>query len=153
MLGRVFRFSSTRTPPCVCGPRCEGLRERTPFFFEYPCLLSMMLKEMKYGIDLGLVHWALTPTVGVSPFSWVIGSTNVSHTANLAFVQHPGSGPRRVTISGMKPGSPFVASTGCGSSGPSDSDSVKGTTTVDGIASWTATEVKCGLHVHVVASA
>ena len=26
---------------------CDGLRERATFFFEYPCLLAMMLKEMK----------------------------------------------------------------------------------------------------------
>ena len=39
---------------------CDGLRERTPFFFEYPCLLSIMLKEMKYGINFGLSDWTVS---------------------------------------------------------------------------------------------
>jgi hypothetical protein len=124
---------------------CEGLRERTPFFFEYPCLLSMMLKEMKYGIDLGLVEWRLQPTAGVAPFVWAIGTTNVSHSTSSASVEHPGSGARQVTVSGLKPSSSFVATTGCGSSALS----AKGVTTTKGIASWNATEVKCGVSITV----
>ena len=123
---------------------CEGLRERTPFFFEYPCLLSMMLKEMKYGMNFGLTKWNLDPTAGTSPFHWQIGSTDVKHNRTGATLRHPGSGPRRVTINGLTPSMAFVATSatsGCGS------ETQRGMTTANGVTRWNASNVRCGIIV------
>ena len=134
---------------------CEGLRERTPFFFEYPCLLAMMLKEMKYGIDLGLVRWKFAPIAGVSPFRWAVGSTDASHNSTAATLLHPGSRPRWVTVAGLAPSSAFVArgATGgciyaddCGTGG-CGWETHEGQTTVEGVASWNASDVTCGVAV------
>ena len=133
---------------------CDGLPERTPFFFEYPCLLSMMLKEMKYGINFGLVEWRLAPIAGspgsagipaiapASPFRWAMGTTDVSHSQSRVAMRHPGAGARRITVAGLTPSSVFVATTGCGAAATH-----KGWTTAEGVAAWNATEVKCGLTV------
>ena len=134
---------------------CEGLRERTPFFFEYPCLLAMMLKEMKYGIDLGLVRWKFAPIAGVSPFRWAVGSTDASHNRTAATLLHPGSGPRWVTVAGLAPSRAFVARGargGCLYADDCDTggcgwETHKGQTSAEGVASWNASDVTCGVVV------
>lgn len=127
---------------------CDGLRERTPFFFEYPCLLTIMLKEMKYGIDFGLTEWNLVPIAGVAPFHWSVGSTDVTHNGRLgpAKLLHPGSGPRQISVVGMAPNTKFESTSGCGTKVLK----VEGVTTAAGVARWKVPDISCGASVALV---
>lgn len=129
---------------------CDGLRERTPFFFEYPCLLSIMLKEMKYGIDFGLVEWSLAPIAGVVPFRWSVGRTDVSHHGphGPVLLSHPGSGARQISVAGLTPGAKFVGTSGCGTR-----VTVEGVTTAGGVARWNASDISCGASVALAETA
>mmetsp|Transcript_36000 Transcript_36000/g.62546 ORF Transcript_36000/g.62546 Transcript_36000/m.62546 type:complete len:399 (+) Transcript_36000:1-1197(+) len=90
---------------------CEGNRIRAPFFFEYPCLLTLMLREVRYGIDLGLTHWNLEP-FGPKSFNLSIGNMVLSYDHALgASIQAPGTGPRTVEVGGLKPGVTFFGIT------------------------------------------
>lgn len=124
---------------------CDGLRERTPFFFEYPCLLTIMLKEMKYGIDFGLTEWNLAPIAGVAPFHWSVGRTDVRHNGRPGPVKllHPGSGARQISVAGMMPGTKFVATSGCGTR----MVKADGVTTAAGVARWNVPDITCGASV------
>lgn len=127
---------------------CDGFRERTPFFFEYPCLLSIMLKEMKYGMDFGLTDWVLAPIPSVTPFHWSVGRTDVSHNGRLGPVKlsHPGSGTRQISVAGLTPGTKFVGTSGCSSR----LLKVDGVTTTAGVARWNVSDIECGASVTLV---
>ena len=90
---------------------------------------------------MGLDAWSLAPIPDVAPFHFAVGSTDVSHggTHGPVTLRHPGVGPRRITVKGLRPGAAFVATSGCKSA------EVNGVTTADGVAHWNATDASCGV--------
>ena len=107
-----------------------------------PVLCRFVILFFRYGIDLGLVEWKLRPLEAATPFAWAIGRTDVSHNSTGATIRHPGRGARRVIVSGLKPNAEFVAGAGpgCGVAA-----STQGRTDPQGVASWSAADVRCGV--------
>ncbi len=42
---------------------CDGLQQenRTMYYFEYPSYVSMLIREIRYGISLGLTQVSISP--------------------------------------------------------------------------------------------
>ena len=53
---------------------CDGAPIRTPYFFEYPSLLAILLREFHYGLRLRVGTVSLRPLLATPPFSWAVGS-------------------------------------------------------------------------------
>ncbi len=58
---------------------CDGLQQenRTADYFEYPCTVAMLLREIRYGINVGFVNVTINPfqaaANGTSPsFDYVV---------------------------------------------------------------------------------
>lgn len=48
---------------------CKGESIRTPYYAEYPCVAAMLLREIRYGIRIGLNEVFIDP-FGVTQFGW-----------------------------------------------------------------------------------
>ena len=57
---------------------CEGQNYRTANYFEYPSVVVMLLREIRYGINIDLDSVDISPFLGDAPeFNFHIGNVNV----------------------------------------------------------------------------
>jgi hypothetical protein len=85
---------------------CAGNAIRAPYYHEYPEVVAMLLREVAYGIRVGLTHVVIDP-LSRHDFRWSIGGTEVQHSARRVFLRLPGTGIRRFAISGLTPGATY----------------------------------------------
>lgn len=92
----------------------NGTQIRTPFYFEYPAFVNMMLREIKYGINLGPTTAEVYPFPAVAEgesFRLVAGSAVVDYSVNRVALRLPSINPptqdRVVTIHGLKAGTTY----------------------------------------------
>lgn len=87
---------------------CEGEPQtnRTPYYFEYPSVVAMMLRQIRYGIKLGLSNITVAP-FGPSNFTYHIGNVYVLYTHNNVSIMVPGHGQRWINIEGLLPSHHF----------------------------------------------
>jgi hypothetical protein len=96
---------------------CDGQPQtnRTAFYFEYPSVVAMMLRQIRYGIHLGLGSATISP-FGPRNFSYHIGNVHVDYGRSAVAMQLPGQGNRRITVHGLLPSHKFQLSvTACDS--------------------------------------
>ena len=95
---------------------CDGAQQenRTMYYFEYPASVTMLLREVRYGIETRMTDITINP-FGVSDFEYHIGNINVVHQSSSVAVSHPGSGLKTYKIHGLLPSETFSvkASIGC----------------------------------------
>jgi hypothetical protein len=97
---------------------CAGNPIRTPYYHEYPELVVMLLRELTYGIQLGLGTVTIDP-FGPSAFNYHVGDVDVDYSAKAVDLRLPGGGDRRFDVHGMTPGASYlVVSTGGGAARP-----------------------------------
>ena len=48
---------------------------RTEYYFEYPSLVTMLVREVRYGINLGLMEVTIAP-FGPTDFSYHVGNVS-----------------------------------------------------------------------------
>lgn len=102
----------------------------------------MILREIRFGIDLGVVRWKLKP-FGQAVFTYRIGDVTVTYDrASGATLSAPGSGQRtcNVIVGGFHPGLNFSAS-GCDLI-----SAVNGTVDADGNAGFLVTSRSDSMH-------
>lgn len=101
---------------------CDGLQQknRSEAYFEYPCTVAMLLREIRYGINIGLSNITVDP-FGVSSYSYHVGNVNVDYSSELVKISVPGHGSRVYVIMGMESSKTFkvtVMGNDCGGFSP-----------------------------------
>ena len=101
---------------------CSGSAIRAPYYHEYPELVAMLLREVSYGIELGL------GTVTIDPFerraySHHVGDVDVDYSAKALEISLPGSGERAFDVHGLTANARYVVVVA--GSGPAQSRQVR----------------------------
>jgi len=91
----------------VCRYGCDGKPQanRTYAYFEYPSYVTMLLREVRYGIQVGLNHVKLDPFVsnGTTSFGYHVGNVDVDYSPDGVAFSAPGWNEKAFTITGLVP--------------------------------------------------
>lgn len=63
-----------------------GIQIRTPFYFEYPALVTMFLNEIRYGVNLQLDVFQIDP-FPVTSFTYSFGGTAIDYSSDRVSMQ------------------------------------------------------------------
>jgi hypothetical protein len=85
---------------------CSGQAIRSPYYHEYPEVLTMLLHDATYGISIGLGQVSIAP-FGTARYDYEVGNVTVSYSAADVRLRVPGSGDRQYTIRGLRPGARY----------------------------------------------
>jgi hypothetical protein len=116
-----------------------GNQIRTPFYFEYPSLVTMMLTEVRYGIEMGVASVKVKPfrreEEASDPFAFSFGSMDVrydpSSSDQVASLRFQGSGAKKdISIYGLPASTAYDVS---GSGKCSQSDKLSAISTAHGV--------------------
>eukprot|EP00043_Microstomoeca_roanoka_P000963 m.30236 g.30236 ORF g.30236 m.30236 type:complete len:789 (+) comp10587_c0_seq1:120-2486(+) len=90
---------------------CAGdeMTNRTDAYFEYPATVVMLLREIRYGINIGLTNMTINP-FGVTNFTFGVGNVYVHHSPTDVEVSIPGTSTKLYVISGLRPSTAFQLS-------------------------------------------
>lgn len=116
---------------------CDGLQQknRSEAYFEYPCTAAMLLREIRYGINIGLFNITLDP-FGVSSYNYHVGNVNVDYSSSLIKLSVPGHKTRTYVVMRMTSNKVYkitAVGEGCG-----EFSSIKVTTSASGTLIFTA---------------
>lgn len=89
----------------------QGRPAHNSYYHEYPEIYTMVLREMRYGVYVGVQEVTIHP-FDVRSFSLHLGALRVDYSPTRASLQAPGSGEREFTISGLIPRRRYILSTG-----------------------------------------
>lgn len=92
----------------------NGNQIRTSFYFEYPAFVSMMLREIRYGIEMKLTSVTIDP-FPVADYTYSFGNVYVLYSQSHVQIQIPGNGNSRLfKIYGLKSNSVYnLSSNNC----------------------------------------
>jgi hypothetical protein len=78
---------------------CDGNQQlnRTSHYFEYPSTVAMLLREVRYGIELGYATVTIDP-FGPRAFNYHVGNVNVDYGSHAVSISVPGAGERLFTV-------------------------------------------------------
>lgn len=100
----------------------NGTQIRTAFYFEYPSLVTMMLREIRWGIDLEVDAINIDP-FPASPFVYHLGSVFVSYDKEAVRLKLPTQSlSKQVNIASLYPTAEYEVS---GASGESSSEIIQ----------------------------
>lgn len=87
------------------------------YYFEYPSLVAMLVREIKYGVELGLEAVKIDPFGAPAAFQYHTGDINVAlDPASVSYVSVPGSGLFPFTLQRMSPSATYLVATAAGCS-------------------------------------
>lgn len=86
---------------------CAGNAIRAPLYHEYPELVAMLLREITYGIDLGLGSVTIDP-FEPGPYRYDVGDVKVDYSARAVALSLPGGGEREFDIHGLTAGARYL---------------------------------------------
>lgn len=93
---------------------CSGNPAHNPYYHEYPEMAVMLMREVRYGINLGLGTVTIDPW-GAGAYRYHVGDVNVDYGQRSTTLNLPGSGTRSYTITGLVPDTAYlVTATGGG---------------------------------------
>jgi hypothetical protein len=69
----------------------NGNQIRTSFYFEYPSLIALIIREVVYGIDISMNYVNIDP-IEYQPFQFNLGNTKVFFTKDEVILQLPSLG-------------------------------------------------------------
>lgn len=81
---------------------CAGNAIRSPFYHEYPEVVAMLLREISYGIEVGLGTVTIDPLESRA-FRYEVGDVEVEYSASAVEITVPGSGVRQYDVHGLTP--------------------------------------------------
>ena len=87
-----------------------GQSIRTPFFFEYPAVVAMLLHEVRYGVDLGIKNVTVAPLgPKARAFVYALGDVSVAYSSGAVAVAAPGAcaAGKRYSLQGLPAGASF----------------------------------------------
>ena len=104
---------------------CDGTQQenRTFGYFEYPSAVAMLLREVRYGIRLGLLEVVVAPFGAPERFEYRVGNVHVDYAPQRVSVEVPGSGSRAHRVEGLAASATYAIGRCDGSSGLAVSDS------------------------------
>jgi hypothetical protein len=79
---------------------CSGNNAHSAYYHEYPEMTVMLMREVRYGINLGLGTAAIDP-FGVTAYRYHLGDVNVDYSQRQVTLNLPGSGTRAYTVTGL----------------------------------------------------
>ena len=85
---------------------CAGHQIRSPYYHEYPEVLTMLLHDASYGISIGLGQVTIAP-FGHTSYNYEVGDVAVSYSSTSVSLRVPGTGDRLYTIHGLVPGARY----------------------------------------------
>lgn len=88
-----------------------GKPAHNSYYHEYPEVFTMVLREMRYGVHLGLQGVAIRP-FGERKFSLHLGALRVDFSPTHILLTVPGSNERSFIIKGLMSGQRYFLSTG-----------------------------------------
>ena len=107
----------------------NGTQIRTSYYFEYPSLVVMMLREVQYGINIELLSVDIDP-FPVKPFDHSLGLVAVSYSSNKVVLNLPGAlseaTEKTVTIGGLVRNEKYTIYNACTGSGTVAATSLQG---------------------------
>eukprot|EP00040_Diaphanoeca_grandis_P026583 m.149250 g.149250 ORF g.149250 m.149250 type:complete len:880 (-) comp30646_c0_seq1:102-2741(-) len=114
---------------------CDGTQQlnRTEAYFEYPSTVAMLLREIRYGINLGFTNITINP-FGVTSYNFHIGNINVDYDQAKVELVLPGQGPKSFQITGMTPNTKYLISVDCDGA----NETLKAMTDMTGVLSFSA---------------
>jgi hypothetical protein len=98
---------------------CEGENYRTADYFEYPSAVAMLLREIRYGINMGLTNITINPFLSpasdgnstTADFHFHVGNINVDYSEAEVTYSLPGKESKTGTITGLTPSSSYSLTT------------------------------------------
>ncbi len=81
---------------------CAGTLVRARYDHEYPEMVVMLLREVAYGINLGLRDVHIAP-LGHTRYHYHIGDVDVAYSPTAVSLTVPGSGDKRVVVAHLVP--------------------------------------------------
>jgi len=81
---------------------CDGTLVRARYYHEYPEMVVMLLREVAYGINLGLRDVHIDP-FGHARYHYHIGDVDVSYSPTAVSLTVPGGGDKRITVAHLVP--------------------------------------------------
>jgi len=81
---------------------CGGVAVRAPYYHEYPEMVAMLLREVRYGVNIGLRTVNISP-LGPTRYHYHIGDVDVAYSPTVVAFTVPGSGDKRVAIAHLIP--------------------------------------------------
>ena len=84
---------------------------RASYYHEYPEIVSMILREMIYGIDIKIDTVTIKP-FGMESYDFNVGGLAVSYAKSSVSMTIPGSGTRTYKVYGLDPNTIYTISTG-----------------------------------------
>ena len=80
----------------------DGMPAHNGYYHEYPDIVSMVLREMRYGVHVGMREVTIAP-FGSSNFAIRLGALRVKYSTDRLSISVPGSSVRNFTIRGLRP--------------------------------------------------
>lgn len=102
----------------------NGNQVRTDHYFEYPSLITMMLREVVYGINIGLSTVSISPLLldDTPKFTYHIGNIFVQFDPSVVQISLPGdvsqSSVKSCTVDSLLKHTPYKVSNSCSSATP-----------------------------------
>jgi len=81
---------------------CGGVAVRARYYHEYPEMVAMLLREVRYGVNIGLRTVDISP-LGPTRYHYHIGNVDVDYSPTVVAFTVPGSGDKRVSIAHLIP--------------------------------------------------
>jgi len=88
-----------------------GMPAHNPYYHEYPEVVSMVLRELRYGVHIGMRDVQVKP-FGVNRFNMHLGTLQVNYSPERISIQVPGTSERHFLIGGLPPHSTYTLSGG-----------------------------------------
>ena len=89
----------------------DGKPAHNGYYHEYPDIVSIVLREMRYGVHVGMREVTIAP-FGSSSFEIRLGALHVKYSADRVSISVPGSSVRNFTICGLRPRQRYLLSDG-----------------------------------------
>jgi len=79
-----------------------GQPAHNSYYHEYPDIISMVLREMRYGVHVGMREVTIHP-FGSANFDLRLGNLHVTYSLNAVSIEVPGASTRRFIVGGLRP--------------------------------------------------
>ena len=76
-------------------------------YFEYPSLIAMLLREVRYGVRVGFQTVSIAPFGVTRGFEYAVGNVRVAYSRARITVSIPGDGHRSFVVEGMEVGARY----------------------------------------------
>jgi len=86
--------------------QCQAMPTHNPYYIEYPEVVAMLLREVRYGIDLGFSVVTVWP-LGVDSFTYRIGNLYVDYSKSHVELQVTTAIPKGVIVYGLNADTKF----------------------------------------------